>query len=72
MKKFILFFALIASAASCASEKKQANAADGKGDGSTSHVVIGGEETETATATTNKADKIFIDQTNAKSLMILP
>jgi thiol-disulfide isomerase/thioredoxin len=65
MKKFILFFALIASAASCASEKKQANAADGNSNGSTSHVVIGGEATKTETATTNEADKIFIDQTNA-------
>lgn len=61
MKKIILFFALIASAASCASEKKQANASEGKGNGSSSHVVIGGEN---ATTANNKTDKVFLAQTN--------
>lgn len=66
MKKFILFFAIIASAAACASEKKQANASEGKGNGSTSHVVIGGDaKTETTTATTSNADKIFLAETNS-------
>lgn len=68
MKKFILFFALIASAASCASEKKQANAADDKSTGTTSNVTMTTEgaaaSTNTATATTG-ADKVFIDQTNS-------
>ncbi|WP_375559846.1 TlpA family protein disulfide reductase [Bernardetia sp. OM2101] len=66
MKKFILFIALIASAASCASEKKQANASEGNGNGSTSHVVIGGAKTETThTTTVAKTDKVFLEQNNA-------
>ncbi len=68
MKKFILFFAIIASAASCASEKKQASASEGNGNGTTSHVVIGGENTKTTAETTTvatKTDKIFLEQTNS-------
>lgn len=61
MKKIILFFALIASAASCASEKKQANAADSSTTEATTTTVT----TTTETASTNEADKIFIDQTNS-------
>jgi len=60
MKKFILFFALIASAASCASEKKQANAADSTTTETTTNTVA-----TTETATTNDTDKVFIDQTNS-------
>ena len=69
MKKIILFFALIATAASCASEKKQANASEGNGNGSSTHVVIGGPEktqtTHTTTASITNAEKVFLDQTNA-------
>ena len=67
MKKIILFIALIASAASCASEKKQASASESNGNGSTSHVVIGGEaKTETSTTSAKvEADKVFLEQTNA-------
>ncbi len=66
MKKFILFFALIASAASCASEKKQANASEGNGNGSTSHVTIGGETaTSTTTEVASGADKTFLKATNS-------
>ncbi|WP_291725857.1 TlpA family protein disulfide reductase [Bernardetia sp.] len=67
MKKIILFFALIAFAAACASEKKQANASEGNGNGSTSHVVIGGSNTAETTTTTAEveADKIYIEETNA-------
>ena len=49
MKKFILFFALIASAASCASEKKQANA----------------DSATTETVSTHETDKVYLESTNA-------
>ncbi len=61
MKKFILFFALIATAAACASEKKQANAADASATTEATTTVT----TATETTTTNEADKIFLDQTNS-------
>ena len=65
MKKIILFFALIAFSAACASEKKQANASENKETGSTSHVVINGNNAKTeATTAKVEAYKIYIEETN--------
>jgi len=64
MKKFILFFALIASAASCASEKKQASAADSNTTEISATTETSAAKVETAAETTD-TDKIFIDQTNS-------
>ncbi len=68
MKKFILFIALIASAASCASEKKQASAStdDSNATASTENSFSNTSTTTTSTTTEAKEpEKIFVDQTNA-------
>ncbi|WP_338764948.1 thioredoxin-like domain-containing protein [Bernardetia sp. ABR2-2B] len=69
MKKIILFIALIASAASCASEKKQASASTDESNSSamsnTNTSTDNRFSNTTATETTNGADKIFLEQTNA-------
>ncbi|WP_338813512.1 TlpA disulfide reductase family protein [Bernardetia sp. Wsw4-3y2] len=70
MKKFILFIALIASAASCASEKKQASAStdDSNVTASTQNRFSNTSNTSTNTSTTTEdkePEKIFVGQTNA-------
>ncbi|WP_338791829.1 TlpA disulfide reductase family protein [Bernardetia sp. MNP-M8] len=70
MKKFILFIALIASAASCASEKKQASAStdDSNATASTQNRFSNTSNTSTNTSTTTEdkePEKIFVGQTNA-------